>query len=101
MKRALFALCVCLALLVAPSARAQSRVYLSGDLFAEITRMSRTTVTPDDIGLSNATPLDAVTAGGGARVGALFSQDWSLELSLDLGKTIGDVRTLSIPVPTG
>jgi hypothetical protein len=95
------ALLVCLTLFVAQPARAQSRVYLSGDLFAEITRMSRTTVTPDDTGLSNAAPLDAVTAGGGIRAGAFFSQDWSLELGLDLGKTVGDVRTQSIRVATG
>ena len=100
MKRALF-LFLCLALFVAPSARAQSRVYVSGDLFAEITRMSQTTVTPDDIGLSNSAPVDGVTGGGGARVGAFFSPEFSLEFGVDLGKTISDERTLSVPIPAG
>ena len=98
MKRALF-LFLCLALFVAPSARAQSRVYVSGDLFAEITRMSQTTVTPDDIGLSNSAPVDGVTGGGGARVGAFFSPEFSLEFGVDLGKTISDSRMLSVPIP--
>jgi hypothetical protein len=98
MKRGLL---VCLTLFVAHPARAQSRVYVSGDLFAEITRMSRTTVTPDDIGLSNTGPVDGATAGGGARVGAFFSPEFSLEFGVDLGKTISDTRTLSVPIPTG
>jgi hypothetical protein len=95
------ALLVCLTLFVVQPAHAQSRVYVSGDLFAEITRMSRTTVTPDDIGLSNAAPVDGVTGGGGARVGAFFSPEFSLEVGVDLGKTISDARTLSAPVPAG
>jgi hypothetical protein len=98
MKRGLL---VCLTLFVAQPARAQSRVYVSGDLFAEITRMSRTTVTPDDIGISNTAPLDGVTGGGGARIGAFFSPEFSLEFGVDLGKTISDARTLSAPIPTG
>jgi len=100
MKRARF-LFLCLALFVAPSARAQSRIYVSGDLFAEITRMSRSTVTPDDIGLSNSAPVDGVTGGGGARVGAFFSPEFSLEFGVDLGKTISDEQTLSVPIPAG
>ena len=96
MKRGLL---VCLTLFVAQPARAQSRVYVSGDLFAEITRMSRTTVTPDDIGLSSSAPVDGVTGGGGARVGAFFSPQFSLEFGVDLGKTISDARMLSVPIP--
>jgi hypothetical protein len=94
-------LLVSLTLLVAQPARAQSRAYVSGDLFAEITRMSRTTVTPDDIGLSTIGPVDGVTAGGGARVGAFFTPEFSLEFGVDLGKTISDTRTLSVPIPAG
>jgi hypothetical protein len=100
MKRAPF-LFLCLAFFVTPSAHAQSRVYVSGDLFAEITRMSHTTATPDDIGLSNNAPVDGVTGGGGARVGAFFSPEFSLEFGVDLGKTISDERTLSVPIPAG
>ena len=98
MKRGLL---VCLTLFVAQPARAQSRAYVSGDLFAEITRMSRTTVTPDDIGVTSTAPRDGVTGGGGARVGAFFSPEFSLEFGVDLGKTISDERTLSVPIPAG
>lgn len=99
MGRALFvclALCVC----VQP-ARAQTRIYVTGDLFAEITRLSRTT-TPDILGAgSNASPRDGVTIGGGGRIGAFFTPAWSLELGLDFGKAISEERTLGIRVPIG
>ncbi len=102
MKRTLF---VCVALSVALSldraASAQTRIYVSGDLFAEITRLSRTTVTPDEIGLSITGPVDGVTAGGGGRVGAFFSPEWSLELGVDLARTISDARTLTVRLPAG
>ena len=98
MKRGLL---VCLTLFVAQPARAQSRAYVSGDLFAEITRMSRTTVTPDDIGVTSTAPRDGVTGGGGARVGAFFTEEFSLEFGVDLGKTISDARSLSVPIPAG
>jgi hypothetical protein len=95
MKRALF---VCLALRVAQPAFAQTRVYVSGDLFAEITRMSRTTVTPENLVQSSSDPVDGVTAGGGARLGAFFSPEWSLELGEDLGRTMSHVQTRSVPI---
>lgn len=85
----------------AAAALAQTSVYVVGDIFAEITRSSRTTVTPDEFGLSNTTPRDGVTAGGGGRVGAFFSPEWSLELGVDLGRTISDAQTVSLRVPTG
>jgi hypothetical protein len=96
------ALLVCLALIAASRpARAQARIYVSGDVFAEITRLSRTTVTPDEFGLSNSAPLDGVTAGGGGRVGAFFAPEWSLELGVDLGRTISHAETVSLPIRTG
>ena len=102
MKRTLV---VCVALSVALGlgrvASAQTRIYVSGDLFAEITRMSRTTVTPDESGLSITGPVDGVTAGGGGRVGAFFSPEWSLELGVDLARTISDARTLTVRLPAG
>jgi len=102
MKRTLV---VCVALSVALNlarvASAQTRIYVSGDLFAEITRMSRTTVAPDEIGLSITGPVDGVTAGGGGRVGAFFSPEWSLELGVDLARTISDARTLTVRLPAG
>jgi len=102
MKRTLV---VCVALSVALGlgrvASAQTRIYVSGDLFAEITRLSRTTVTPDESGLSITGPVDGVTAGGGGRVGAFFSPEWSLELGVDLARTISDARTLTVRLPAG
>ena len=102
MKRTLV-VCVALsvALNLARAASAQTRIYVSGDLFAEITRMSRTTVAPDEIGLSITGPVDGVTAGGGGRVGAFFSPEWSLELGVDLARTISDARTLTVRLPAG
>jgi len=102
MKRTLV-VCVALsvALNLARAASAQTRIYVSGDLFAEITRMSRTTVTPDESGLSITGPVDGVTAGGGGRVGAFFSPEWSLELGVDLARTISDARTLTVRLPAG
>ena len=102
MKRTLF---VCVALSVALGlgrvASARTRIYVSGDLFAEITRLSRTTVTPDESGLLITGPEDGVTAGGGGRVGAFFSPEWSLELGVDLARTISDARTLTVRLPAG
>ena len=99
MRRALFvglALSVC----VQP-ARAQTRVYVTGDLFAEITRLSRAT-TPDILGAGSETsPRDGVTIGGGGRIGAFFTPAWSLELGLDFGKAIKQERTVGIRVPVG
>jgi len=102
MKRALFVyVALSVALSLARAASAQTRIYVSGDLFAEITRMSRTMVTPDDLGLSNTGPVDGVTGGGGGRVGAFFSPDWSLELGVDLGRTISHTQTLTVRLPAG
>jgi len=102
MKRTLV-VCVALsvALNLARAASAQTRIYVSGDLFAEITRLSRTTVTPDESGLSITGPVDGVTAGGGGRVGAFFAPEWSLELGVDLARTISDARTLTVRLPAG
>jgi hypothetical protein len=96
------ALLVCLALCVSvPPARAQTRIYLTGDLFAEITRLSRT-IAPDPVGSGvDVAPRDGVTAGGGGRIGAFFTPAWSLELGMDFGKTISDERTLGVRPPIG
>jgi len=87
-----------LVLCVAYPAHAQTRVYVSGDLFAEITRMSRTTVTPENVVVSSS-PVEGVTGGGGARIGAFFSPEWSLELGVDLGRTLDQVRTQTVTSP--
>jgi hypothetical protein len=96
------ALFVCLALFgCVQSARAQTRVYVAGDLFAEIMRSSRT-IAPDIVASGvDTSPRDGVTIGGGGRIGAFFTPAWSLELGLDFGKTVTDERTLSIRVPLG
>jgi hypothetical protein len=82
----------------AEPAGAQARAYVAGDVFAEVTRLSRTTVTPElASGASDfVSPEDGVTVGGGARVGAFFSPLWSLELGVDVGKAIRDERTRSL-----
>lgn len=84
----------------AAPARAQTRVYVAGDVFAEITRVSRT-VTPEliDAQSSIANPDDGVSIGGGARVGAFFSPTWSLEVGFDRGKAIEEERTRSFGNP--
>jgi hypothetical protein len=95
-------LLVCLALCVSVQpARPQTRIYLTGDLFAEITRLSRT-IAPDPVGPGvDVAPRDGVTAGGGGRIGAFFTPAWSLELGMDFGKTISDERTLGVRPPIG
>jgi hypothetical protein len=95
-------LSVCLALFgCVQSARAQTRIYVAGDLFAEIMRSSRTT-SPDTLASGlDTSPRDGVTIGGGGRIGAFFTPAWSLELGLDVGKTVSETRTLSIRVPLG
>jgi hypothetical protein len=99
MRRALLA-CLALCVSVEP-ARAQTRIYMTGDLFAEMTRLSRT-IAPDLLGSgADAAPRDGVTAGGGGRIGAFFTRAWSLELGMDFGKTISDERTLGVRPPIG
>jgi hypothetical protein len=48
----------------------------------------------------SARPRDGVTVGGGGRVGAFFSPEWSLELGADFGRAISDAETVSFPSPT-
>jgi hypothetical protein len=82
--------------------QAQTRVYVTGDLFGEIIQLSRTTIVPALDGTAEAlTPSDGVTFGGGARIGAFFTPVWSLELGVDLGRAIREERTLSIRSPLG
>jgi hypothetical protein len=100
MRRGLF-VCVVLCASVQP-ARAQTRIYVTGDLFAEITRLSRTTTPPGILGVVPETgPRDGVTIGGGGRIGAFFRPAWSLELGLDFGKSFRQERTLAARVPVG
>jgi hypothetical protein len=82
-------------------ADAQTRVYVSGDVFAEIIQLSRTRVVPAlvDSTAEALTPPDGVTLGGGARIGAFFSPVWSLELGVDVGKEVREERSLSIRNP--
>jgi hypothetical protein len=95
MFRAVFAclaLCAC-----AQPARAQTRIYVTGDVFAEIARFSRATTSPEILAVvQDASPGDGVTIGGGGRIGAFFTPSWSLELGLDIGRTISEERTQSI-----
>ena len=95
------ALVVCFALFFVQPASADTRIYVSGDLFAEITRLSRT-VGPDSTTVSDiAEPGDGVTIGGGGRIGAFFAPSWSLELGVDVAKEVREERTLSLREPIG
>jgi hypothetical protein len=80
------------------SVSAQTRVYVTGDLFADITRFSQV-AGPDTLTLSRARPPDGIEAGGGGRIGAFFSPAWSLELGFDLGRTHTRTETMSYPTP--
>jgi hypothetical protein len=98
MRRALF---VCFSLFFVQPASADTRIYVSGDLFAEITRLSRS-AGPDTAILGDiADAGDGVTIGGGARIGAFFAPAWSLELGLDVAREVSEERTLSIRPPLG
>jgi len=87
-----------LCLLLPTLANAQTRVYLTGEFFAEAMQLSRTTVSPELAnGLSDlVNPDDGVTVGGGGRIGAFFTPVWSLEFGFDAGKAVGDERTRSL-----
>jgi hypothetical protein len=98
LRRALFAClaaCAC-----AQPAWAQTRIYVSGDVFAEVMRFPQQTLPPQIVTIDGRTP-DGVTAGGGARIGAFFSPAWSLELGFDLGKEISDTKTIPVAIPVG
>jgi hypothetical protein len=96
LRRALFlALGFCVVTL---PAAAQTRVYVAGDVFADITRFSRLTG-PDPSLTLRGLPGDDVSAGGGARIGLLLSPAWSLELGADLGTTQITVETATIGPP--
>ena len=84
----------------AQPAWAQTRIYVSGDVFAEVIRLPQQTLPPEIVTIDGRTP-DGVTAGGGARIGAFFSPAWSLELGVDLGKEISDTKTIPVAIPAG
>ena len=73
----------------AATARAQTSVYVSGAVFADLRRGSGET-SPDP------TTLDTTTAGGGIRAGGFLAPRWSLELGVDIGGT-SDVTTSLSP----
>ena len=85
----------------AGAADAQTRVYVGGDMFAEIIQLSRTSIVPAlvDSTAEALTPPDGATLGGGARIGAFFSPVWSLELGVDVGRAVREERSLSIRNP--
>ena len=94
-------LLVCVGLFFVQPASADTRIYVSGDLFGEITRLSRT-IAPDPTTIGDiADSGDGVTIGGGGRIGAFFAPAWSLELGLDVAREVSDDRTLSIRQPIG
>jgi hypothetical protein len=64
----------------AVAARAQSTLYVSGNVFADLQRGSGETFPILD-------RQDATVAGGGVRVGGFLATRWSLELGIDAGAT--------------
>jgi hypothetical protein len=72
----------------ASAARAQSSVYVSGNVFADLQRGSGQTS-------PGPTTRDATVAGGGVRVGGFLSTRWSVELGVDTGAATDDTVSLS------
>jgi hypothetical protein len=95
------ALVVCFALFIVQPASADTRIYVSGDLFAEITRLSRTITDDSPTIADSGDPGDSVTIGGGGRIGAFFAPAWSLEVGVDVAKEVREERTLSLRQPVG
>src|SRR4051794_29471805 len=78
-------------------ARAQSPVYVGGDVFVDVQRASGQTA-------PTRTSLDATVAGGGVRVGAFLASRWTLELGVDATAatdTDVTVRSDSVASATG
>jgi hypothetical protein len=46
-------------------------------------------------------PGDSVTLGGGGRIGAFFSPAWSLEVGVDVAKSVSEERTIALRDPIG
>jgi hypothetical protein len=70
------------------AARAQSGVYVAGNVFADLQRGSGESS-------AMAAGLDATVAGGGVRVGGFLAPRWSLELGVDAGATTDATLSLS------
>jgi hypothetical protein len=71
-------------------ARAQSRIFVAGDMFADLKRFSGDPSTPT---------LDGNAVGGGASVGALVGGRWSI--SLDVDWSASTTRMATVPYPIG
>src|SRR5262249_228220 len=67
---------------------AQSRVFLTGDRFADLKRFSSTS--------GSTSPVKGNAGGGGGRVGVIVADRWSLELALEPASST--TRTTSIPI---
>jgi hypothetical protein len=74
MKRALSIVCL-FVFADAPAAHAQSPVYVGGDLFLDLQRVSGQTAPTDTTG--------ATVGGGGVRLGAFLASRWTLEIGVD------------------
>jgi hypothetical protein len=68
---------------------AQSRIFVSGDMFADIKRFSGDPSNP---------MLDGNAVGGGGRLGVLVAERWSISLSVDAGASTTTSRALPIGV---
>jgi hypothetical protein len=74
----------------AAPARAQSSVFIGGDIFADLKRLS------SDSSTSEST-LDGNAVGGGGSFGVNVADRWSVALALDQGAS----TTRSTPIPIG
>jgi hypothetical protein len=88
MLEAVWALTTAMLLLLASSASAQTRGFVSGDLFADLKRFSTADTTNS---------LNGNAIGAGFEGGIFLAPEWSLSVVLDLGRT----TTGSRPIPIG
>lgn len=75
---------------------AQSRVFVAGDMFADLKRFS---------GDPSTSTLDGNGIGGGGEVGAMVAERWSIAFAVDVGSTTTRSNTqvieILVPVPIG
>ena len=74
-------------LALARPAFAQPRLFVTGDVFAEVKRFS---------GETASLPLDGNAFGAGARIGVALTPQWTAELGVDVGRFTTNIRDLTI-----
>src|SRR5262245_25784508 len=69
---------------------AQSGLFVTGAVFADVKRFS---------GDTTSLPLDGTTFGGGGRIGLVLAPKWTAELGIDAGGSTTHIRDLFTPSP--